>query len=123
MGGGSFNYLCRATDLEDLAKQRHDLSDMVDALAHLGYAADAAQETASLLAQIRATQARAQASAQRLADVWKAVEWCKSYDWGEERIHEALAKYRGETAAPEKTYTLTPEEAAMVDDLRAIKAT
>ena len=105
MSGGSFNYLCDARDLEDLMAKRHDLSDMVDALAHLGYAADAAQETASLLAQIRAANARAEASTERLRDVWKAVEWWKSGDRDEDAVKEALDKYRGEISGSTSSWS------------------
>lgn len=121
MSGGAFNYLCYENDLEGLLGKVHDLSDMTDALAHLGYAADAAQETASLLAHIRATNARVEASSRRLTEVWKAMEWWKSCDWGEDAVRQALADYRGEPASSEKAYTLTPEEAVVIDALRSTK--
>jgi len=121
VSGGSFNYLCYETDLEGLTGKRQELSEMADALAELGYAADAAEETASLLAHIRATNTRINASAKRLYGVWKAVEWWKSCDRSEDAVHAALAEYRGETHAPKATYRLTPEEAAVVDALRSTK--
>lgn len=121
MSGGSFNYLCHAGDLEDLIAKRHHLDEMATTLAHLGYAADAAQETASLLAHIRSTNARAEASTDRLSGVWKAVEWWHSADRGEDAVHQALAKYRGETHTPRTTYQLTADEAAVVDALRTTR--
>ena len=97
MSGGSYNYLCTALDLEDLHSRRHDLDDMAKRLAELGYAQDAARETEELLLLLRQWETRAGVRMRRLADVWKAVEWWDSNDSSETRVHEALAKYRGDT--------------------------
>ena len=96
MSGGSYNYLCTAMDLEDLHSRRHDLDDMAKRLAGLGYAQDAARETEELLLLLRQWETRAEVRLRRLTDVWKAVEWWDSNDSSETRVHEALAKYRGD---------------------------
>ncbi|MER7623936.1 hypothetical protein [Streptomyces sp. NPDC126503] len=96
MSGGSYNYLCAALDLEDLLSKRHDLDEMAKRLAGLGYAQDAARETEELLLLLRLWETRAEARLRRLTDVWRAVEWSDSNDSSETRVHEALAKYRGD---------------------------
>lgn len=97
MSGGSYNYLCAALDLEDLQSHRHDLEEMANRLSGLGYAQDAARETEELLLLLRQWETRAEVRLRRLTDVWKAVEWWDSNDSSEQRVHEALAKYRGDT--------------------------
>lgn len=116
MSGGSFNYLYRAQDLEDLSNHLYELDEMACALAELGYAPDAAQETADLLARIRSANAHAQASTGRLSEVWKAVEWARGGDWPQSAVGEALATYRGKGRT---LYELTPEEAKLIDLHRA----
>ncbi|GAA1888313.1 hypothetical protein GCM10009837_07700 [Streptomyces durmitorensis] len=97
MSGGSYNYLFAAADLEDLVSRRWDLEEMASRLAGLGYAQDAARETEELLVLYRQWETRASVRLARLSDVWKAVEWWDSNDSSESRVHEALAKYRGDT--------------------------
>jgi hypothetical protein len=97
VSGGSYNYLFAAADLEDLQARRWDLEEMATRLAGLGYAQDAARETEELLLLLRQWEVRATARMERLTAVWKAVEWWDSSDWGEPQVHEALAKYRGDT--------------------------
>lgn len=97
MSGGSYNYLCTVQDLEDLQAHRYGLEEMASRLAGLGYAQDAARETEELLLLLRQWEVRATARLERLTEVWRAVEWWDSNDWGEERVSEALAKYRGDT--------------------------
>lgn len=97
MSGGSFNYLCHTWDLPDLITKQSDLEDMSKALAALGYAKDAARETEELLVILRQWEVQAGVRLDRLRDVWKAMEWWRSCDWGEDDLREALAEYRGET--------------------------
>lgn len=99
MSGGSYDYLCWARDLDQLLDRGRQLEEMADRLAGLGYAEDAARETQELLVQIRQWEVRAQVRVNRLSDVWHAVEWWDSCDSGEDRVREALAKYRGEETA------------------------
>lgn len=99
MSGGSYNYLattCR-DDLGELLTRRADLQRMADRLAGLGYAKDAALETESLILVLRQIEIRVEARVARLADVWRAVEWWDSGDYGEDAVRGALAEYREET--------------------------
>lgn len=100
MSGGSYNYLCSKDAAELLSGHHSDLREMADTLASLGYAKDAAVETEELLLMLRQFDIRIQTRVDRLRGVWKAVEWWKSGDWGEDDVHETLAKYRGEPAKP-----------------------
>lgn len=96
MSGGSYDYLCWVLDLGELAAKEHQLEEMADRLAGLGYAQDAARETQELLVQLRQFKVRAEVRTKRLSDVWHAVEWWDSSDVSEESVHKALAKYREE---------------------------
>lgn len=113
MSGGSFNYLCEARDFDTLVRQSGSLEEMAAALSALGYAPDAARETEELLVQLRQWETRATVRVERLRDVWKAVEWFHSSDWGESRIHEALAAYRGETPP---VVAAAPADSALASD-------
>jgi hypothetical protein len=101
MSGGSFNYLYQSvySGWDAIIQQEGDISDMAQDLAGLGYAEDAARETEELLLIIRQAKVRIETRAERLREVWKAVEWWRSCDWGENDVKEALAKYRED--APE----------------------
>ncbi|MFJ2650849.1 hypothetical protein ACIO1C_29540 [Streptomyces sp. NPDC087420] len=94
MSGGSYNYLCWASDLEEINNKRYALREMADRLAGLGYATDAAAETEELLVMLQQWEIRAEVRIKRLSDVWHAVEWWDSADSSEESVREALAKYR-----------------------------
>lgn len=100
MSGGSFNYLGAICydDLSDLLAKESDLEAMADRLAGLGWAEDAARETQELLVMLRQWKIRAEVRAQRLINVWHAVEWWDSHDWSEQQVRDALARYRGEAA-------------------------
>jgi hypothetical protein len=95
VSGGSYNYLY-IREPEDLAVNTEDLERMIDRLAGLGYAEDAAKETQELLLIVRQFRVRVSTIADRLSPVWRAQEWWDSNDWGEDDLKEALKKYRGE---------------------------
>lgn len=93
MSGGSYDYLyCK--EIDSLVGYDAVLQEMADDLASLGYAADAAQETQRLLEDIRAFRNRAETKLSRLSDVWKAKEWWRSCDSGEDEFKAALENYR-----------------------------
>src|SRR3990167_4985840 len=86
MSGGSFNYLY-AKYWPDIANECDgELRNMADELAALGYAEDAAAETEELILIMRQAAVRVRTRQDRLKAVWKAVEWWKSSDSGEEAI-------------------------------------
>lgn len=94
MSGGSFDYLY-VKSIDELMAYDGNLDMMADKLATLGYAEDAARETTEFLMELRAGRIRLETMQRRLSDLWKAVEWWVSGDYGEDAVKEALAKYRG----------------------------
>jgi len=92
MSGGSYSYLCYK-DADQILEHLSELEDMRDRLAELEYAADAAQETAELILIINQFFVRAGEVIDRLAPVWKAVEWWDSGDSGEDNLKKTLVEY------------------------------
>lgn len=88
MSGGSYNYLCYQTD--DLTRHRSDLQQMAERLGGLDWATGAAAATRNVIRLLD----QAEAAAEKLGDVWKAVEWWDSADWGEDQVREAVAAYQ-----------------------------
>lgn len=86
MSGGSFDYLYLKDDLPKYALEQ--MADELDALAAEGVpgAAEAAAETRRYIAPEHAVPIR---------DVWHAVEWWRSSDWGKDDVLEALGEYKG----------------------------
>lgn len=96
MSGGSYDYLCFKAD--DLSGRRGTVERMAQRLEGLPYASTAAADTRRILALL----ADAQAQAERLADIWRAVEWWDSGDYGDGgEVLVALAAYRDTSAAPQ----------------------
>lgn len=99
MSGGSYNYLCYHSD--SLSEHRSDLESMAERIEGLAYAGQAAADTRRVLALLD----EAQRLAGHLADVWRAVEWWDSGDYGEDQVVEEMAKYvpLGEQPAEDPT--------------------
>ena len=98
MSGGSYGYLCRK-DPDDLLSGSHskDLERMRDRLLEDG-AIDAAAQTDAVLATIHMATKLVRMRAEALHDVWQAIEWIDSGDWGPGELAAALAQYRGEVS-------------------------
>lgn len=90
MSGGSYNYL--ATHVTGLEDRSDDIVRMAARLDGLGYATEAAAETRKVLEILD----EAEKVAQRLYDVWHAVEWWDSGDSGEEQVRKAVSEFQGE---------------------------
>ena len=86
MSGGSFNYLCR----QDLVPARGEVENMLVALREYPESAAAVRQTELVIEHMNAI-ATLQSS---LGEVWKAVEWNHSGDWGSDVVSEALAEFR-----------------------------
>lgn len=95
MSGGSFDYLCHK-DVPELMGRLDAIQEMADALAFLGYAEDAAKETQELIQTLKQMNIRLEVMKDRLSGVWKAMEWWRSGDWGEDQFKESLQLYRGQ---------------------------
>lgn len=92
MSGGSFNYLCYK-DADELFAMMEELYDMAEYLHKLGYAEGAARETIQIHHELRDFMAAMNKRVRRIHDVWQAVEWVCSNDWGEDRIKKAVAAF------------------------------
>jgi hypothetical protein len=82
MSGGSYKYLY--FQVSELGGNRGELESMAARLDGLPYAAQAAAATRRILEAI---------SDEKLAAVWRAVEWWDSGDYGEDQVREAVAEY------------------------------
>ena len=91
MSGGCFGYLCYKEPL-DLPNSQESILSMAERLKELG-SEQAAEETKNLITLIQEYEAAAALSIERLKDLWKAVEWHDSGDWGIEDIEEQNQKY------------------------------
>lgn len=98
MSGGSFNYLCDQDAADILGNRvRDDLLAMALTLQTRPDGAEVADATFAVLQDARESLLRLQPLIDQLRDVWKAVEWTESGDWGEERVSEAISDYRART--------------------------
>lgn len=92
MSGGSFNYLCYA-DEEELAQRIGDLESMAEALAEYPDGEAASKDTHELVAIIQTAMRRIEARRRRLSELWQAVEWHRSCDYGPDQVADALKAY------------------------------
>ncbi|MFG3173638.1 hypothetical protein ACGFZC_01040 [[Kitasatospora] papulosa] len=97
MSGGSYNYLyCHVGGLEP---QRGDIEAMRDRLAGLeAEGVPGAARAARLTRYVLIHLDLAEAKAQELADVWHAIEWRDSSDWGDDTMRKTLAEWQEKTA-------------------------
>lgn len=103
MSGGSFNYLCFADTVADLAEREEQLRRMAEEIEALSPGHPAAEASRQLLALAgRAVPAD-------LQRVWRAIEWWRSADKSEEDARLALAEYPqgGSDAAEDDASTTT----------------
>jgi hypothetical protein len=97
VSGGSYNYLAEHPP-GDLEARRGSIERMRDRLSGLEAegvpgAARAARLTRYVLIHLDLAEARAQ----ELADIWHAVEWRDSCDWGDATMREAFAEWAEKT--------------------------
>lgn len=93
MSGGSFDYLCWK-ELDSLFESSCVLDEMAEALEALGYADDAAEATRAFQVRLFAVEDELIAIKEPLVLLWKAMEWWKSGDSGEDDVKNELAEYR-----------------------------
>lgn len=94
MSGGSFGYLCYK-DVPELMEPSSisNLEIMVQHLQLYGYE-DIARDTQRLIEYIRSASIRIEVLSENLNDVFHAVEWHESGDFGRETMIAELEKYR-----------------------------
>ncbi len=89
MSGGSFGYLCN----RELAEVPEDLLRMRDALPEGSAARARTDEIIKAHEKIHELAGSIWDASFGIRDVWKALEWWHSSDWGEEHFLEAINKY------------------------------
>lgn len=92
MSGGSYDYLY-ARQIEDFVRNTENIRRMMARLDALGYK-DASIETGKFIAELEKLVASLEARQAELADIWQAVEWRDSGDWGPEDIAKAVEEWR-----------------------------
>jgi hypothetical protein len=83
MSGGSYDYL--HFHAPELGGHRGQLEAMAERLEELPYAGGVAAATRHILAVL---------GDEALANVWRAVEWWDSGDYGEDQVRDAVAKHK-----------------------------
>lgn len=94
LSGGSFSYLCYK-DVCDLMQPSgvSELERMALHLLDMGYE-DIAKDTQRLVEYIKSASLTIEVLSEQLNDVFHAVEWYESGDWGRDGCIEELEKYR-----------------------------
>jgi hypothetical protein len=87
MSGGSYDYLY--FHVAELGGHSGMLETMAERLEGLPYATEAAVATRRILESI---------GDEKLAEVWRAVEWWDSGDYGEDQVRQVIEEYRASLA-------------------------
>lgn len=93
MSGGSLNYLC-FKEPHELFEHIDDLKSVEEFLLARGDT-DIAKDVRRLIEYIRSAENRVSVLSEQLKDVFKAVEWYISADYGANSLQKALNRYRG----------------------------
>lgn len=98
MSGGSFNYLYIAYNLDAMVDKRVHLIEMHRAIKVLDEtefpgAALAANETQKLIDALSDAEMAVANASMQLRDVWHAVEWWHSNDYGPDQVAEELSEF------------------------------
>jgi len=101
MSGGSYNYLCYkdAYDILEQSSADNDLLNMIDALAEHPLGEQAMVSTVGVRVELLAIRERVAALHQKmqtLSQVWKAIEWQASADWGAGEVESTLQAFNKE---------------------------
>lgn len=90
MSGGSYDYLCHK-DADEILGAAKDLRRMANRLDRV--CAEAAAETRAIFDGLGSTYSELEKRIDRLRDLWKAIEWRDSSDWGEQAVIDAVKAY------------------------------
>ena len=114
MSGGSFNYLYRV-DEQDLTSRIYDVKEMLKTLRTYRFASYAVSEMQAIIDESEGFQKSIEAKLDALRDVWQAVEWHVSNDFGEGDVVEVLEKFN------QKTKTIESALNFIASDISAIQ--
>jgi hypothetical protein len=105
MSGGSFDYLCYKR-IDNIGEARGNLARMSEALVQYEGGSAAAAATREILLDLE----RIGQKIKRLSDVWHAVEWDRSGDWGPDDVVKELSQYNA--VLPNAVASDVPERVA-----------
>lgn len=97
MSGGSLNYLCWK-DWPEICGCQQDMETVERILIEYGYT-DIARDVRRLIEYCLSAEIRISTLGGRLRDVFRAVEWYASCDYGEDDLVHDLEAYRMEVRA------------------------
>ena len=89
MSGGSYNYLCFKETTDIVSEELEAMATRLKEMGYIEISKDT-EEIASFFLTLNE-------KIERLRDVWHAVEWMDSGDWGPEQAIKELDKYRSAT--------------------------
>lgn len=94
MSGGSYGYLCYK-EVQDLfcMSSIESMEEMEAYLLAAGYK-DIAKDVRRLVEYIKSAENRISVLHENLADVFHAIEWHASGDYGKDSVVKALERYR-----------------------------
>jgi hypothetical protein len=94
MSGGSYDYICWDSDFELVEKYKMaQLGYMVDALRAIDIDSLAYKRTKVLYDRLREIENTRDDADRELREVWKAVEWRDSGDYGPRQAIDAVKEY------------------------------
>ena len=100
MSGGSYNYLFTKESLFELMENITDLEDMNKRLKQLKNNELVSKATQELLDEVGKLkqfiddyEKKNQPKILELSEVWKAVEFCDSGDYSQEKVQQAIKEY------------------------------
>lgn len=93
MSGGSLGYLYCISSAEELLNRTADMEIAEAELIERGYL-DIAKDVRRLIEYCKSASVRIEVLMNNLEDVFKAVEWRLSSDYGEDSLIEHLEAYR-----------------------------
>ena len=92
MSGGSLNYLCYK-EPEELFHYIEEMEMVEQELICQG-AQDIARDVRRLIEYVKSAENRISVLSEQLNDIFHAVEWYQSADYGENTLQEHIEKYR-----------------------------
>lgn len=92
MSGGSYWYLF-AKEIGEIIENPAQLENMSMRLDELDAESKAAIDTREMLAKIKNFRDEMKERKKVLENVWHAVEWLDSADWGESEVKRSLSEY------------------------------
>lgn len=93
MSGGSYDYACFVSDVEDILSKRSDIEQLCERLEGIPYASGPAGDLRALLNEVNELNSKAEKTLSALAGVMKGIEWWDSCDWSERQFREEVEEY------------------------------